>query len=63
MPASDVVPIYSDLAGKVAVVTGGSGDRRDHLPAAAANGARVAVNGRDPTRIQAVVDAIGDLGG
>jgi 3-oxoacyl-[acyl-carrier protein] reductase len=48
----------------VAVVTGGSGG----IGAAtcrllAANGARVAVNGRDRTRIQAVVDAIREGGG
>ena len=64
MQASDKVPIYPDLAGKVAVVTGGSGG----IGAAtcrllAANGARVAVNGRDRTRIQTVVDAIREGGG
>jgi len=58
------LPSYPDLAGKVAVVTGGSGG----IGAAtcqllAANGAKVAVNGRDRARIQAVVDAIGDGGG
>src|SRR6187200_137638 len=64
MQANDKEPIYPDLAGKVAVVTGGSGG----IGAAtcrllAANGARVAVNGRDQARIQAVVDAIGASGG
>jgi 3-oxoacyl-[acyl-carrier protein] reductase len=64
MQANNKVPIYPDLAGKVAVVTGGSGG----IGAAtcrllAANGARVAVNGRDQARIQAVVDAIGASGG
>jgi 3-oxoacyl-[acyl-carrier protein] reductase len=64
MQASDKVPIYPDLAGKVAVVTGGSGG----IGAAtcrllAANGAKVAVNGRDPAKIQAVVDAIRAGGG
>ena len=64
MQTSGKLPSYPDLAGKVAVVTGGSGG----IGAAtcrvlAANGAHVAVNGRDPTRIQAVVDAIGDGGG
>ena len=64
MQANDMVPIYPDLAGKIAVVTGGSGG----IGAAtcrllAANGARVAVNGRDPARIQTVVDAIRDGGG
>jgi 3-oxoacyl-[acyl-carrier protein] reductase len=64
MPAGDKVPSYPDLAGRVAVVTGGSGG----IGAAtcrllAANCAKVAVNGRDPTRIQAVVDAIRATGG
>jgi len=62
--ASDTLPIYPDLAGKVAVVTGGSGG----IGAAtcrllAANGAKVAVNGRDQARIKAVVDAIRAAGG
>ena len=64
MQARNTMPTYPDLAGKVAVVTGGSGG----IGAAtcrllAANGARVAVNGRDPTRIESVVDAIRDGGG
>jgi 3-oxoacyl-[acyl-carrier protein] reductase len=64
METSGKLPSYPDLAGKVALVTGGSGG----IGAAtcrllAANGARVAVNGRDPTRIQAVVDAIRSEGG
>jgi 3-oxoacyl-[acyl-carrier protein] reductase len=58
------IPTYPDLAGKVAVVTGGSGG----IGAAtcrllAANGARVAVNGRNPARIDAVADAIRAGGG
>jgi 3-oxoacyl-[acyl-carrier protein] reductase len=58
------LPVYPDLAGKVAVVTGGSGG----IGAAtcrllAANGAKVAVNGRDQARIDAVVDGIGATGG
>jgi 3-oxoacyl-[acyl-carrier protein] reductase len=58
------IPTYPDLAGKVAVVTGGSGG----IGAAtcrllAANGARVAVHGRDEDRIGAVVDAVGSDGG
>jgi 3-oxoacyl-[acyl-carrier protein] reductase len=61
---SGTVGVYPDLAGKVAVVTGGSGG----IGAAtcrllAANGARVVVNGRDQARIQAVVDAIHADGG
>jgi 3-oxoacyl-[acyl-carrier protein] reductase len=64
MQTSGTVGVYPDLAGKVAVVTGGSGG----IGAAtcrllAANGARVAVNGRDQARIQAVVDAIHAAGG
>jgi 3-oxoacyl-[acyl-carrier protein] reductase len=64
MQDSDKLPRYPDLAGRVAVVTGGSGG----IGAAtcrllAANRARVAVNGRDRTRIQAVVDAIREGGG
>jgi 3-oxoacyl-[acyl-carrier protein] reductase len=64
MQPSDKLPIYPDLAGKVAVVTGGSGG----IGAAtcrllAANGARVAVNGRDQAKIAVVVDAIGASGG
>ena len=64
MQARNTMPTYPDLAGKVAVVTGGSGG----IGAAtcrllAANGARVAVNGRDPAKIAVVVDAIGASGG
>jgi len=58
------MPTYPDLAGKVALVTGGSGG----IGAAtcqllAANGAKVAVNGRDEVKIDAVVDAIQSAGG
>jgi 3-oxoacyl-[acyl-carrier protein] reductase len=58
------VPTYPDLQGKVALVTGGSGG----IGAAtcrllAANGARVAVNGRDEDRIGATVEAIRAEGG
>jgi 3-oxoacyl-[acyl-carrier protein] reductase len=64
METNGKLPSYPDLAGKVAVVTGGSGG----IGAAtcrllAANGARVAVNGRDPARIGAVVDGILAAGG
>jgi 3-oxoacyl-[acyl-carrier protein] reductase len=57
-------PTYPDLAGKVAVVTGGSGG----IGAAtcrllAANGVKVAVNGRDEAKIGAVVDTIRSAGG
>ncbi len=64
METSDKLPSYPDLAGKVAVVTGGSGG----IGAAtcrllAANGAKVAVNGRDQARIDTVVDVIRGAGG
>jgi 3-oxoacyl-[acyl-carrier protein] reductase len=64
MQTSDNAVVYPDLAGKVAVVTGGSGA----IGAAtcrllAANGARVVVNGRDQAKIDAVVDAIRATGG
>ena len=59
-----IIPTYPDLAGKVAVVTGGSGG----IGAAtcrllATNGARVAVHGRDEAKIDAVVDEIVSDGG
>jgi NADP-dependent 3-hydroxy acid dehydrogenase YdfG len=58
------IPTYPDLAGKGAVVTGGSGE----IGAAAcrllvANGAEVAVNGRGETQIEAVVGEIHSDGG
>jgi 3-oxoacyl-[acyl-carrier protein] reductase len=61
---TDNTPTYPDLAGKVALVTGGSGG----IGAAtcrllAANGARVAVNGRDEAKIGAVVGEIRSAGG
>ena len=57
-------PTYPDLTGKVAVVTGGSGG----IGAAtcrllAANGVKVAVNGRDEAKIDAVVSGIQADGG
>jgi 3-oxoacyl-[acyl-carrier protein] reductase len=57
-------PTYPDLAGKVAVVTGGSGG----IGAAtcrllSANGVKVAVNGRDEAKIGAVVGEIRSMGG
>jgi 3-oxoacyl-[acyl-carrier protein] reductase len=64
MQATERLPVYPDLAGKVAVATGGSGG----IGAAtcrllAVNRARVAVNGRQPARIEPVVDAIRAAGG
>ena len=58
------IPTYPDLAGKVAVVTGGSGG----IGAAtcrllAANGAKVVVHGRDETKIGAVASEICSDGG
>jgi 3-oxoacyl-[acyl-carrier protein] reductase len=61
---SVLMPTYPDLAGKVAVVTGGSGgigSATCRLLAAA--GARVVVNARDQTAIASVVDAIRASGG
>ena len=62
--AAETRPTYPDLAGKVALVTGGSGG----IGAAtcrllATNHARVAVNARDPAGIDAVVRAISAAGG
>ena len=64
MQTDGKLPRYPDLAGKVAVVTGGSGG----IGAAtcrllAANGARVVVNGRDQAKIDLVVGALGAAGG
>jgi NAD(P)-dependent dehydrogenase (short-subunit alcohol dehydrogenase family) len=61
---TETIPTYPDLAGKVAVVTGGSGG----IGAAtcrmlAANGAKVAVNGRGEARIGATVEAMRASGG
>src|SRR5712672_2206876 len=54
---------YSDLANKVAVVTGGSrGIGAATARALAANGAKVAVNGRDATAIGAIVAEIQTTG-
>jgi 3-oxoacyl-[acyl-carrier protein] reductase len=57
-------PTYPDLIGKVAVVTGGSrGLGAAASRALAANGVKVAVNGRDTSAIDAVVREITDAGG
>jgi 3-oxoacyl-[acyl-carrier protein] reductase len=59
MPTS--VPTYPDLAGKVAAVTGGSGEiGAETCRFFAANGMKVAVGGRNKDAIEAVV---GDLRG
>jgi 3-oxoacyl-[acyl-carrier protein] reductase len=53
------VPMFPDLQGKIALVTGGSrGIGADTCLALARNGVKVAVNGRDEARIQATVEAI-----
>jgi 3-oxoacyl-[acyl-carrier protein] reductase len=59
MPGQPVTPTYPDLAGKVAVVTGGSkGIGRATCELLAANGVKVAVVARDRTAIDGVVDAL-----
>jgi 3-oxoacyl-[acyl-carrier protein] reductase len=58
------VPRYPDLAGKVALVTGGSrGIGAATVKALAANEVRVAVNGRDEAAIDGVVREVADGGG
>jgi 3-oxoacyl-[acyl-carrier protein] reductase len=58
------IPTYPDLIGKVAVVTGGSGGIGvAACRALAANGVKVAVNGRDDVKLAAVVSDIQARGG
>lgn len=58
------MPSYPDLAGKVAVVTGGSGDiGAQTCRLFAANGMKVAVSGRNKDAIAEVVDDIRAQGG
>lgn len=58
------LPSYPDLSGKVAIVTGGSrGIGAETCRALAAQGAMVAVGGRDTVAVAAVVDEIVDGGG
>jgi 3-oxoacyl-[acyl-carrier protein] reductase len=62
--ARDGMPTFPDLAGKVAVVTGGSrGIGAATCVALGANGARVAVGGRDPGAIAETVEATRAAGG
>jgi 3-oxoacyl-[acyl-carrier protein] reductase len=57
-------PAYTDLAGRVAVVTGGSrGIGAETARALAAHGVAVAVNGRDDAAIKTVVDSVERAGG
>jgi 3-oxoacyl-[acyl-carrier protein] reductase len=57
-------PRYPDLAGAVALVTGGSrGIGAATCRALAANGVKVAVNGRDAAAVDAVVQSIAEGGG
>ncbi len=61
---SHPIPRYPDLAGKIAVVTGGSrGIGAATCRVLADNGVKVVVNGRDDTAIEAVVGRISAAGG
>src|SRR6266545_4634125 len=61
--ATAATAIYQDLAGKVAVVTGGSRGLGAALcRALAANSAKIAVNGRDRAAIDALVQELKDAG-
>jgi len=58
-----MVTTYPDLAGRTAIVTGGSrGLGAATCRAFAANGAKVAVNGRDASAIEAVVREVREIG-
>ncbi|AKU22448.1 short-chain dehydrogenase [Massilia sp. NR 4-1] len=64
MSMSSPIPVYPDLQGKVALVTGGSrGIGAAACLALARSGVKVAVNGRDRDAIGATVAAIRDQGG
>lgn len=61
---SENTPTYPDLAGKIAVVTGGSrGIGAETARVLARNGVKVAVNGRDQAAIAEVVGQIKSEGG
>src|SRR3981081_4489368 len=58
-PPPSIVPMFPDLQGKIAIVTGGSrGIGAETCLALARNGVKVAINGRDEAAIQATVQAI-----
>lgn len=58
------IPTFPDLAGKVAVVTGASGEiGAETARFFAANGMKVVVSGRDKDTLQSVVDRISGEGG
>ena len=58
------IPVYPDLAGKVAVVTGSSqGIGAATCRLLAANGAKVVVNGRDPAALEETVTKLRRDGG
>ena len=62
--AATSYPTYPDLAGKVAVVSGGSrGIGAATCRLLAQNGAKVTVNGRDEAAIDSVVQEIQGSGG
>src|SRR5690242_15830323 len=58
------IPVYPDLAGKVALVTGGSrGIGAETCRLLAQSGVKVGVNGRDRDAIEKVVGEIREQGG
>src|SRR5258707_15311132 len=62
--STDMYTRYPDLAGRTAVVTGGSrGIGAETARALAANGVEVVVNGRDRAALDAVVASITSAGG
>ncbi len=64
LPVGRQIPVYPDLAGKVAVVTGGSkGIGAACCRMLVANHAKVAVNARSQTAIDAIVSELVDAGG
>ncbi|MGO4223096.1 SDR family NAD(P)-dependent oxidoreductase [Lysobacter sp. TAF61] len=64
-PASSApLPLFPDMSGKVAMVTGGSrGIGAATCLALARNGVRLVINGRDPVALQTSVAAVQAVGG